>query len=85
VASPRHGSLRNAAERDTLECTPHRVHPGMTLLVQATTHENVIMQKRWAGERNGGCRGGQLCLLLSLTTAFPEEIGAARRRLLTMV
>jgi hypothetical protein len=25
------------------------------------------------------------CLLLSLTTILPEEIGAARRRLLTMV
>ena len=69
----------------TDECTPHRVHPGMTLLVHATTRENVIMQRRWAGERNGGCRGGQRCLLLSLTTTLPEEIGATRRRLLTMV
>jgi hypothetical protein len=56
----------------------------MTLLVHAETRANVIMQRRCAGKRDEGCRGGQLCLLLSLITTLPEEVGTARR-LLTMV
>jgi hypothetical protein len=80
-----HGGSRNVDGRDTLAGTPHNVQPGMMLVVHTTTRENVMMQRMWAGERDRGCHGGQLCLLLSLTTTLPEGIGAAHRRLLTIV